>query len=345
MGDRFPLEQIANDEQLITQYLLGTLSEEEAEWLDEMSIADDIFAARLQTVENDLVDAYVSGELSGQLLESFKSHYLASSKRREKVAIAQGLQGFISKTLSSSQAERQHPNISADSITDKLISRKGVLRRFFLTPGLAIRWGVAVAMLLVILVAGWLMRENLRLQNEIHKAQVERDELHRREQELQTQLREQSSSDSQTEEELASLRQQLARLEQQLAQQQGAKSQPPVSATEPDIVAFTLAPQMRSTSQMVMISIPADADYVTLQLQLEPANFTSYRAELKAQPDGVVVWRSARLQARTTKDGRAIVVTLSPTMLKSQKYIIEVQGFSSPGTSEIIGSYAFRVVK
>jgi anti-sigma factor RsiW len=339
------LEQIANDDQLIAQYLLGTLSEEEADRLDEMSIADDTFAARLQTVENDLVDAYVSGELSGQLLESFQSHYLASPKRREKVAIAQELQGFIGRTLINRQAEEPQPDASAGYVTDKPVSRKGFLRRYFFMPGLAIRWGVAAAALLVILAGGWLMVENLRLRNQIHQAQVERDELQRREQELQTQLREQSLSDSQTEEELANLRQQLASLEQQLAQQQGAKSQPPVSATEPNIFAFALAPQTRSVGQIATISIPADADYVTLQLELEAADFTSYRAELRAQPGGAVVWRSASLKARARDDGRAIAVTIRPALLKSQRYTIEVQGFSSPGTSEIIGSYAFRVVK
>jgi uncharacterized membrane-anchored protein YhcB (DUF1043 family) len=339
------LEQIANDDQLIAQYLLGTLSEEEADRLDEMSIADDTFAARLQTVENDLVDAYVSGELSGQLLESFQSYYLASPKRREKVAIAQGLQGFIGRTLINRQAEEPQPDASASYVTDKPVSRKGFLRRYFFMPGLAIRWGVAAAALLVILAGGWLVMENLRLRNQIHQAQVERDELQRREQELQTQLREQSLSDSQTEEELANLRQQLASLEQQLTQQQGAKSPPPVSAREPNIFAFALAPQTRSVGQIATLSIPADADFVTLQLELEPVDFASYRAELKSQPHSAVVWKSANLRARTTGDGKALIVTLRPTMLKSQRYIIEVQGFSSPGASQIIGSYVFRVVK
>ncbi len=38
---------------LLTGYLLGTLSEEETERLDEFSISDDEFAMRLSTVEND----------------------------------------------------------------------------------------------------------------------------------------------------------------------------------------------------------------------------------------------------------------------------------------------------
>jgi hypothetical protein len=130
-----------------------------------------------------------------------------------------------------------------------------------------------------------------------------------------------------------------------LTGQQGAKSQPPVSATEPNIFAFALAPQMRSASQIATLSIPPDADYVTLQLELEPVDFPSYRAELKTQPDGAVVWRSANLKARAKGDGRVIAATIRPGLLKLQRYTIDVQGISLTGASEIIGSYAFRVVK
>jgi hypothetical protein len=339
------LEKTANDEQLITQYILGGLSEEETDRLDEMSLTDDEFAARLQAVENDLVDAYVSGELSGRALESFQAYYLASPKRREKVAIAEGLQGYIGKAQFSSQPERPGQQVSAASLTDKPASRKGFLRRYVFMPGLAIRRGVAAAALLVMLAGGWLMMDNLRLRNQIHQAQAERNELQRREQELLTQLREQGTSVSHSEEELASLRQQLARLEQQLAQQGGAKSPPEGSAAEPNIFAFALAPQTRGVGQLATLSIPADADYVTLQLELEAADFTAYRAELKAQPGGASVWRSARLQARSRGDGKALAVTLRPALLKAQRYTIEVRGVSPAGTAEIIGSYGFRVVK
>jgi hypothetical protein len=339
------LDKIANDDQLLTQYLLGALSEEEADRLDEMSITDDTFAARLQAVENDLVDAYVSGELSGQALEDFKSYYFGSSKRREKVALAQGLQSLTGRTQFSKQPLRPQQEVSAASISDKSGPGKGFLRGYFFMPGLAMRWRMAAAVLLILLAGGWLIVDNLRLRNQIHQAQVERDALQRREQELQAQLREQGSSASQAEEELASLRQQLARLEQQMTQQGGAKSQPEGPATEPNIFAFALAPQTRSVGQMVTLAIPADADYVTLQLQLEAADFPAYRAELKAQPGNAVVWRSARLRARTTGDGRTLAVTLRPALLNSQRYTIEVQGVSAAGASEIIGSYTFRVVK
>jgi hypothetical protein len=79
------------DDQFLTWYLLGALPAAVAQRLDELSIADDALAARLSAVENDLVDAYVRNELSGEELERFKSFYLSSAKRRQKVEFAAAL--------------------------------------------------------------------------------------------------------------------------------------------------------------------------------------------------------------------------------------------------------------
>jgi len=79
------------EDQVIIQYLLGGATEEQAELLDRLSVADDVVADRLKALEDDLVDAYVRGELSGETLERFRSYYLASPLRREKVKFAETL--------------------------------------------------------------------------------------------------------------------------------------------------------------------------------------------------------------------------------------------------------------
>src|ERR1700721_1918691 len=79
------------DDQLLIRYLLGLLTPEETERLDELSIASDDFACRLRDVENDLVDAYASGELSGETLTRFQSSYLSSAEGRERVRFAEAL--------------------------------------------------------------------------------------------------------------------------------------------------------------------------------------------------------------------------------------------------------------
>jgi len=81
----------SHDDQLVVAYLLGTAPHDETERLDELSIADNEFASRLVAAENDLVDAYVRGDLSGEMLQRFQSVYLASPKRRQKVAFAESL--------------------------------------------------------------------------------------------------------------------------------------------------------------------------------------------------------------------------------------------------------------
>ena len=54
------------NQQTISEYLLGSLPEAEAERLDQLSFTDDEFSAVLEAAEKDLVDAYVQGELRGQ---------------------------------------------------------------------------------------------------------------------------------------------------------------------------------------------------------------------------------------------------------------------------------------
>jgi hypothetical protein len=79
------------DDKAIVRYLLGQVSEAEAEHLDELSVADDGFVARLRDVENDLVDAYVRGSLDPATRERFEATYLLSPRRRQKVEFARKL--------------------------------------------------------------------------------------------------------------------------------------------------------------------------------------------------------------------------------------------------------------
>src|SRR5260370_14859836 len=79
------------DDQRLIRYLVGALSEDETERLDELSIADDRFAADLHAVEHDLVDAYASGTLVGDIRERFEMQYLSSPAGRAKVAFATAL--------------------------------------------------------------------------------------------------------------------------------------------------------------------------------------------------------------------------------------------------------------
>src|SRR5689334_2996614 len=97
-------ESALGDEQLV-RYLLGQLSDQEAEQVDEASIVDDDVAARLRWVEDDLVDSYANGTLTGESLSRFESHYLASPLRREKVRFAKNLQRSLDRAAAPARVE------------------------------------------------------------------------------------------------------------------------------------------------------------------------------------------------------------------------------------------------
>ena len=91
------------EDQYLVRYLVGALPTEEAERLDQLSIADDDFAWRLREVENDLVDSYVRSELDDETHAGFKAFYMATAARRQKVQFAQGLRQF---EATNARAER-----------------------------------------------------------------------------------------------------------------------------------------------------------------------------------------------------------------------------------------------
>lgn len=80
------------DNQRLIRYLLGTLTVDEAEELDELSMTDEDFAGRLRVVEDDLVDAYARGDLDADARTRFESRYLAVPGAHERLRFAEALE-------------------------------------------------------------------------------------------------------------------------------------------------------------------------------------------------------------------------------------------------------------
>src|SRR5215468_4277162 len=158
-------KQIYNEE-LIVQYLLGSLSEEETESFDELCFVDDEFAERLSAVENDLVDTYVRGELSGPKLERFDSHYLESPRRRGKVKIARAFQIHAGKAVATGQVVFA-PEPSRMNVTSvKPLPRPALPLGFFNIPRLAL----TAAAILGAFGIGWMVFELSRLRDQVDQA-------------------------------------------------------------------------------------------------------------------------------------------------------------------------------
>jgi hypothetical protein len=315
----------------MTDYLLGSLSETDTERLDQMSLIDGEFADRLLVVEDDLVDSYARGELSGNLLPKFTSHYLASARNREKVKVASSLLLFADQAANV-LASDSDAITRASPAPDQTVLRQAARPGFFTMPRLALQWGFAVAALLFLFAGAYLAYQNLRLRNQLAQTQTERAALEQREQALKRELDAQHSVNANAEQELAEVQERLAQLE---------PKQPIDQPREPRVVALNLLPQTRGVGQVPTITVPAGVDSVAIRLETEATGFPQYQLALKDSGSGRIVWRSARLRVK----GAVLRASVKAELLKSQNYILELHTISAAGDAENVGNYPFRVLK
>ena len=133
------------------QYLLGSLPEAETERLDALSVADTGFAEQLSATEKELVDAYIQGELTGAAEERFKTHYLASPLRREKVEFARAF-GDYAKRHAAGRPENA-PVARSRPARPVTLSWLEIFKSETWFP----RWSLATAAAILLAAGGWWM--------------------------------------------------------------------------------------------------------------------------------------------------------------------------------------------
>ncbi len=100
------LHESGREDLQLARYLLGELSEEEADQIDERSIAEDGFAWRLQEMEDELIDAYVTGDLTGDARQHFTDCYLSSERHRDRVRFAEHFLRLVDRRASWARLKR-----------------------------------------------------------------------------------------------------------------------------------------------------------------------------------------------------------------------------------------------
>ena len=303
-----PLADNQND-QLLVQYLLGTLPAEETERLDELSVTDDDFATRLSVAENDLVDAYVRGDLPADTAERFRLTYASSPRRREKLRFAESLLLYQKRE----EAVTVQPAVRQKS--------PGRIRRFFTLPTLMPQWGLAAVAILLLAATGYLGMTNRRLRDQLIRAGVERISLEQREQQLARQL-ENSSPEN--------------------AKGSATESQKPFDRLK--IATFVLTPAIRGAGQLPSVSTSPETDVVVLKIELEENEFPQYRAELEDSATRHVLWTSADLAAFSDGSQKAVSFAFRAALLQRQTYLVQISGIRANGTSELISTYPFRAL-
>ena len=311
-------------EEITTRYLLGELSEQEQDSLEERYFHDPkLFSAVLQ-VESELVDAYARGQLSTDMRERFEKSYLNHPARRKRVNFARALTTRIDQREQSVTRAEQSARSDLPSSWWK--------RLFGIVGGQAppLRFAMATIIVLVALAGVWILVNRWR-QQQREAAQIQTQ---RENQERASQQPKETPPDSQ----------------QRVAQTPPETSQPsPNSNTNaaPSIVSLALTVGgVRSAdgSATQTLVIPHGTTQANILLDLKDDSYPRYRVSLR-KIGGSEVFTQTNIRPSTTKAGARFVFKVSARLLTNGDYTLTLGGITPEGEVDDLTKSLFRVEK
>jgi hypothetical protein len=316
------MNQTHDQEELMHRYLLGELSEEEQMVLEREYFADTEKFEQVWAVENELIDSYVRGRLSRRDREQFERHYLATPQHRQRVAFAKTLLAAADHT----EAEAKEPIRRATETGSWWQAFIAFLRG----PQMAMGYGFAAVMLLLLLGSAWLLFDRVQVRQQLARVQADQIAQQRRSQELEQQLTAQRTQSDQLAAELERLREEQSKTET-------------AGTPSPSILPFLLtAGFVRSGGQQPPLTIPPGRDIVELRIKTDDFEFPRYQAKLR-QVGGREVLSRQNLAARTIQKAPAVVLSVPAKKLAHGDYILTLTGLNEAGETQESKSYFFRV--
>lgn len=326
----------ALDDNLLTGYLLGELSEAEQTQVEQQLFSDHESYERLQALKAEITDQYVRETLAPKLREVFARRFLTTEAGREDVLFANALNGALREGNTTWE-----PATRAES---PVSWRRSVLMFSSSSPG----WKTAAATAMVILFigGGWLLIERQRLIERLETANRERDAAQsgaRKGALLESEMDRLNSQNMELDEKLRQTRKDLDEMRQNL--DRILRQSTPASALRA-ILSLALAPgARRGNDQVEELIVSPRARMVQLQLLLEPGvSKGPYRAEVRTK-DGIRIYRQDRLRSRWTTNGKALLVNIPADRLKDGRYEVSLHGAKPTGETEILNDYEFNIIR
>jgi hypothetical protein len=306
------------DDQLTIRYLLGKTSNAEQEQLEEQYFVDDSWFEHLLTVEDELIDAYVSGDITGEERKRFEQHFLVSPQRQQRVAFAQA--------LLASATKRSESRIPAAAPRERALWWRS-FSRLWTVPQPFVPAVVLTGFALLAVLGSLSVMQNRSLRDQLARIQADGLNL-RRDVEQQRALHQQ--------------------LNEQLEQERAARSRLDQSLTniqkQQKTVSFVLMPgAARSSDSGRSLLIRRGTDVVQLQLDVENQNNFQYRVDVRTADDHEI-WSQDDLRARSRPGGGAVVLSLPANLLIPGDYVILLRMITATGDIEDAGEYAFRTI-
>jgi len=276
------MELRLEDEQLMARYLLGDLSIDERDRVEERFFTDEDYYQNLLLAEDDLIYDYLRGALSSDDHTKFGTRILASPSLRRKVKSLEALMNLeeAAPRVETSTAEVPRSN---RIIWGQAIKELFAIRR----PA----FGFALAAAVLFAAASYyFITETGRLRTEIARVEAERERERlassERERDMQRELEDMRDGEEKLSSDMELEKQMRAQAEDEVRRLRSQSAAPAVS--------FILMPGLtRSQDEPERLIIPKSAHKVALKLDLEgEEKYSSFRAELRTM-GGNLIWSQA----------------------------------------------------
>lgn len=325
-------------ENTIHLYLLGALPEREQQQLEQKYMVDDTEFEELLAAEDDLLDAYVRGELSSTQRKQFETHFLVSPRRQKRLEFARAL------AISSMST---HPATIGDSARVSG-SFMNWVSSFFQPSGLG--WKVSFATLALAMAVGttlFLIREQ--------PMPILPDQTGRNDPGMLPSLPPLGGDANAVAPQLDQNKD-----SKKTGLQADANKKQPRPGTgkggapkQPTTLSFVLTPEnVRGAGEIGdsgndenRIVIPAGVDTIQLKIELEPGldEYKSYSAVIRTV-EGVDVVTQNSVKLVKSKSGSVLLLPVAAKLLSTNDYIIYVSGTLPGGEVESIVNPTMTVV-
>ena len=314
------------NDSMIKRYLLGELTQEGQQKIEERLLRDSDYFEHLQLCEDELVDEYVRGGLPPDEQRRFDNHFLSTPERHEKLRFARALRRYVSAAVEAEPATTAQ-RTRLQFLSASLRGRHPVMA-----------YSLAAALLLVL--GGTVIFRNWQLQNQLAQIRSQQSAGLRSERELQRQLQDQRAGSMELAKELQHERDQRAMLERNVS---------PSITSNPDqlapVISLVLTPGLlRGEETTKKALVPSGATLIRLELHFPANDYKSWRATLH-NAEGAELSRQNLLKARSRGGGSIVVMELPADDIPGGDYYVKLSGTAGSVEFEDIGKYYFRVVK
>jgi hypothetical protein len=310
----------SNTEETKVRYVLGTLSDEEEDRLEEGYFVDDAEFEEFEIAEEELIDRYVRGELSKQESDQLEKTFARSPRLIQRVQIARVLANRLApEPAKAAVAETPRPRPARTSWWQPLFGSSSGSR----APAIAFGFSV----LLLLLGGATLFAAYLSLREQSRQVAAQQAALEQRQRELDKQA---ADLKAQTD--------QLARQVQLPTQTPTTPQVAPSPQATPSVAFLALSAGItRSGGGSKSIRLGPEISEVELKLELRDTGFPSYRVTVINADHGEVFSKSG-LRPQATR----LTIRVPAKQLPPGDYYVSIYGGPA---NESIADYPFRIIK